>query len=209
LTLQRRATPTQRLAWGYVTAVFAFGLVLTISRGAWLALIIVVSMFPIFALRGSLARRGVILVGTWLGLAAIAAAVSMAAPGARERIALLIDQQGELSRPIMWRAAWRIFSGHPLWGSGSGSYGVLFDRYRPEAFQLEARWAHNDYLNTLSDYGLVGFLFMFGAWAVIAVACLRSSRQSSGGWLDTRTAKIGLSMGVVAFAGQLLVDFSL
>lgn len=209
LTIQRRATPTQRIAWGYVTVVFAFGLVLTISRGAWLALVIVLAVCPVFAVRGGLVRKALFLIGTWVGLATIAGAVYLTAPAARERMTLLIAQQGELSRPIMWRAAWGIFGDHPLLGSGAGSYGVMFDRYRPESFQLEARWAHNDYLNTLSDYGAVGFLGMFGAWGVIAVVCLRGSRNDGGDWPERRSVKIGLSMGVVSFGLQLLVDFSL
>ena len=37
-------------------------------------------------------------------------------------------------------------------GGGAGSYNVLLERFRPENFPDDAQWAHNDYLNTLSDF---------------------------------------------------------
>jgi hypothetical protein len=130
-------------------------------------------------------------------------------PAVRERIELLNTQSGELSRPVMWRAAWNIFRAAPIFGGGAGSYGVRFDQHRPESFQLEARWAHNDFLNTLADYGLVGFGFLFGAWGAVAVGCARRRRPSDIDWFDSSTVTVGMGAGVAAFVLQLAVDFSL
>ena len=210
LTLRRGATAIQRLVWGYLTIAFGFALLLTISRGAWLALGLVVAVSPIFAVGGSVARKIGYLVAVWLALAMVAVVVHSTVPAVRDRMAQLKTNTGELSRPIMWRAAWAIFRDQPAWGGGAGSYSVRIDRYRPEDFQLEARWAHNDYLNTLSDYGIAGFAFFFGACGVIVVRCLRSRASTGrGDWFDGYSFTAGLSVGAAAFALQLLVDFNL
>jgi hypothetical protein len=113
----------------------------------------------------------------------------------------------------MWRGAWEIFRESPATGSGAGSYNVVFERHRPEKFQDEPVWAHNDYLNTLSDYGAVGFALFFGACGVIAWGCGRGEkhpppgRRFGGGATDDRIVIQGVAAGVVAFALQLFVDF--
>ncbi|MFL6374124.1 MAG: O-antigen ligase family protein [Pyrinomonadaceae bacterium] len=57
-----------------------------------------------------------------------------------------------------WPIAVRIFLEHPLLGSGFDSYAVEFTRFDtwPGVFRVEQ--AHNDYLQTLSDAGIAGFL---------------------------------------------------
>ena len=103
----------------------------------------------------------------------------------------------------------------PLLGTGAGSYGVLFERYRPERFWDDPRWAHNDYLNTLSDYGLVGFLLSFGVAALFLGRWRRLFQPERGAGLAGgppgrwRVIRAGLGIGLLAFALQLFVDFNL
>src|SRR6185436_2744644 len=95
---------------------------------------------------------------------------------ARSRFSDLIKYSGEKTRPIMWHAAWELFRSKPAWGTGAGSYNILFEQHRPERFIDETQWPHNDYLNTLSDYGLVGFTLFFGAVIMIVVTVLQRAR---------------------------------
>jgi tetratricopeptide (TPR) repeat protein len=110
-----------------------------------------------------------------------------------------------------------LFREQPALGSGAASYNVLFEKYRPEKFTAEPQWTHNDYLNTLGDYGTVGFVLCFGAMAGIAVRCgWRRGDQRAGG--EARVAEdeddfatpgfvSALAAGLVAFGLQLFVDF--
>ena len=197
----------QRVLCGYLTLAFGLGLVLTISRGAWLALALVLAAWPVFAARGSWARRA--------GLAALAAVAVVVAVGAlyfalpkvRERFLLMKTDAGEKTRPIMWRGAWQIFEKHPAWGGGAGSYNVRFEKFRPERYQDEPVWAHNDYLNTLADYGVTGFVLFFGAVAAVAWRCARERAPRQRDWLDEPVLAGALTAGLVAFGLQLLVDF--
>lgn len=231
LALKRGASAVQRVFFGYLALVFAFGLVLTISRGAWLAALLVFVAWPVLVARTSWWRRLLLGGAAFAGLLAVIAILFATVPLVRERLTALKTDAGEKTRPIMWRGAWDIFEEAPVWGSGAGSYNTVFEQHRPENFQDEPVWAHNDYLNTLSDYGAVGFLLFFGpccwiAWRCAwrnypnevnpeaaehdltenAVARFRSGIRRRGS--DTIPLG-GIVAGLAAFALQLFVDFHL
>jgi tetratricopeptide (TPR) repeat protein len=156
-----------RVFFGALAAFFAFGLYLTISRGGWLALGLALAAWPLCAGRAPLTRRlGHAVVVAALGVAAVGT-LYLAAPPVRARLDALVRDAGERTRPILWRGALAIFGEHPLWGGGAGSFNVLFEQHRPERYQDEPQWAHSDYLNTLADYGAVGFVLFFGACGVM------------------------------------------
>lgn len=207
---RRRATPVSRICHGYLALVLAAGLVLTISRGAWLALTLGLVAWPVLRFRRSGQRRLAWSAGIGVALVALAAVLIWNLPAVRDRVVRLKADNGERSRRILWDAAWHMFREHPVTGTGGGSFNVLFDQRRPENFQDEPLWVHNDYLNTLSDYGAVGFALCFGAWGAIAWGCARRSRvvKSSDPANDqwwTSAATVGLG----AFAIHLGVEFQL
>jgi O-antigen ligase len=61
-------------------------------------------------------------------------------------------------RAHFWNVTLDVIKAHPLLGSGLGSFSVIYTRYdtRNGIFRLEQ--AHNDYLQTLSDAGILGGL---------------------------------------------------
>lgn len=212
LALRRGASALQRLLYGYLALLFAFGLVLTISRGAWLGLALALAAWPWFKagrrwawrVGGTLAMTGALL--------AAGATLYFASPKVRERLDALVHDTGERSRPIIWRGAWQIFRDHPAFGGGAAGYDVLFEKYRPEHFLDEPQWAHNDYLNTLCDYGVTGFILFFGGCGVIVGGCLRGTNlreHSPRRGFDDPLVIQGLVAGVLAFSLQLFVDFHL
>ena len=209
LMFRQGASVARRLVWGYLTAALAFALLLTISRGAWIALGLVLIVTPLFAGRVSPLRRLARASLAALGVMVIVGVLYLVVAGAQDRLTQLQTQGGEMSRPIMWRAALAIAREQPLWGSGAGSYAISFDQYRPADFQLEPRWAHNEYLNTLSDFGVVGFGLLSGAGAWLLVGCRRRRGVIATGRARDPTRTIGGWMGIAAFLIQLAVDFSL
>jgi hypothetical protein len=112
------------------------------------------------------------------------------------RLDQLVTQTGERTRPIMWRGAWRIFEAHPMFGGGAGAFDALFEPYRPVGYRDQPYYAHCDYLNTLADYGLTGFILLFGAVAAVAWRCARARGLAGAAFT-----------GLLAFALHLLVDF--
>ena len=167
-----------RVFFGGLAAFFAIGLFLTISRGGWLALGLALAAWPLWAGRTPLAGRLGRAIGVGaLGVAAVGA-LYFAAPPVRSRLDALVRDTGERTRPILWRGALAIFREHPLWGGGAGSFNVLFEQHRPERYQDEPQWAHNDYLNTLADYGAVGFVLFFGVCGAMIWRCARCGAGS-------------------------------
>jgi tetratricopeptide (TPR) repeat protein len=90
---------------------------------------------------------------------------------------------------------------------------VLFDQYRPRGFINEPDWAHNDYLNTLSDYGLVGFTLWIVAGGILfrlgwrAVQRARRDGNSTADVFSRWKWRLGLFLGLLAYALHLAVDF--
>lgn len=231
LAFRAGAGAAERVGWAWVAVVLAFGLVLTISRGAWLALALALTAWPLTWQRWRWRRRSVFAVATLVAVMGVGAILYSIAPKVHERIGRLVPDAGERTRPIMWRAAWQLFREHPFRGSGAGSYNVQSEKYRPERFHDELQWAHNDYLNTLSDYGAAGFILLFGAWGAVACSGRRDPRggpapspphPARSTW-ETRILEAGgnghafaapgvrsaLGIGLLAFALQLVVDFHL
>jgi O-antigen ligase len=220
----RSSNAVTRVVSGYLTAVLLLGLGLTLSRGAWLGLAAAVVLWPLFAGRSGWRRRMVISVAALVVILVSIVAVYRFVPTARERLDHLMSDGGERSRPVMWRAAWNIFRAQPVFGGGAGSYNVLFEQHRPEHEQKEPQWAHNDYLNTLSDYGAVGGALFFGPCALmLAMGMRRRSAQRSHDstppgfsvqpmsrdWFDSSRLTVALTVGLLAFALHLVVDFHL
>ncbi|MDD2764403.1 MAG: O-antigen ligase family protein [Opitutaceae bacterium] len=215
LAFQRGAGALQRTFGGYLAAVFACGVLMTVSRGAWLALGVSLAAWPLIALRGPV-RRWLWSLGVAAILLSMSSVIYWSVPEAGERIGHLLRERVEVTRVVMWRAGWELFRGSPLTGTGAGSYNVLFERHRPARFWDEPQWAHNDYLNMLSDYGVAGFLLSFGVAAALlwrGRTQLRADTAAAfgragkiGRWQALRA---GLAIGLLAFALQLFVDFNL
>ncbi|WP_415907813.1 O-antigen ligase family protein [Oleiharenicola sp. Vm1] len=208
-----RALPLAgKILCGWLAAVFVFGLVLTGSRGGWIGAAAALALWPVLTSRT--ARRGALgALGVVACLAAGLAALYFHSDYARERIAPFLSGEFESSRPIIWRVGWRIWQSAPWGGTGAASYNVVFDQFRPAGFGNEPEWAHNDYLNTLADYGVAGFALWAGAGAALLALGWRAVRERrraavpAAGALESWRWRLAWWLGAVAFAVHLAVDF--
>jgi O-antigen ligase len=224
LAFRRGAPAVSAVLFGYVTLVLATGLILTISRGAWLALAAVLLAWPLWGLRRSLVRRAALATLILLLLAGTGLVLTSVSPRVQQRLAALRQDRGERSRPIIWRGAWAVFRANPVLGAGAGSFSTAFERHRPADFPDDMQWAHNEYLHLLCDYGVLGFVLLVGAAGTIGLGGARAARRddaprrggvalrggslasSEPGWPVPRRA---LGVGLAAFALQLLLEFHL
>lgn len=211
LALRAGAAATARVWWMWVMLVLGFGLWLTVSRGGWIALAIGLVVWPLGARDRRWKKRALYAVAVLVLIIGMGATLLETAPKVRERFARLVQDAGERSRPILWHAAWNIFQERPVTGGGAGSYNVLFETHRPERFVDEPQWAHNEYLNTLSDYGAIGLGLLLGGVAAMVWRDRRApvSIEADSDWLESPAVRGGLAVGVLAFALQAFVDFHL
>lgn len=213
LTVRHGAPAWQRVLFGYTTVCAAVGLFLTVSRGGWLGLVLAVCAWPLFAGSWAWWRRLLAVGAVAFAAVMVLGGLYQLSPRVQGRIQDSQRESGEWTRPIMWRGAWELFKSRPWFGTGAGSYNVLFEKHRPERYQMEPQWAHNDYLNTASDYGVVGFGLSFGVAGGLALAAIlrrRTGRAPSRGRLlawDDPGLGPAVGIGLFAFALQLFVDF--
>jgi tetratricopeptide (TPR) repeat protein len=180
-------------------------MMLTVSRGAWLALSLTLAVWPLLdpdkPWRRRLAYAGGALAAALFAFGSLYAVSSEV----RDRLTALVRDGGERTRPAMWSGAWRLFLDAPALGTGAGSYNVLFERHRPAGYRDEPQWAHNDYLNTLSDHGVAGFAlaFILPAWALLR------ARSARGGRSAANAGERAWAAGLLGFGMTLALDFHL
>jgi len=89
--------------------------------------------------------------------------------------------QGSFSvRLLMWKATAHMILDHPLAGVGAGAWEVQAPLYQEAGSQLETDYyAHNEILQLLTEYGLVGWLFLLCLLAYLLWAASRTWTDKS------------------------------
>lgn len=105
-----------------------------------------------------------------------------------------------------WRVGWRMFRDHVLTGTGFGTFGALYPKYQTLE-EGDVRAAHNDYLQILSETGIVGFVPFALFVGALLVALARGMRQ--GRTLEDALLRGGFLAGIAAFLIHCIVDFNL
>jgi O-antigen ligase len=134
---------------------------------------------------------GIIWVGADLGVAERLAAPGVESPSGRYGI---------------WTDSLKMVAANPVAGVGLGAYQTVFPIYAQGDGSLIIEFAHNDYIQVLTDAGLIG-----GALAIWFLILLGRSFLRS---LDTRdprlrTIALGCGGGIFALLIHSLFDFNL
>ncbi|MCG2593576.1 O-antigen ligase family protein [Ramlibacter sp. XY19] len=83
-------------------------------------------------------------------------------------------------RMVMWRATLNAIKARPINGLGAGAWESEIPLYQAEGSQLETDYyVHNEFLQMVAEYGLVGWAFLLSLLAYLAHAAWRSWRQDS------------------------------
>ncbi|MZE55994.1 hypothetical protein GTY86_32930 [Streptomyces sp. SID5770] len=171
-------------------------LVLSFSRGAWIATVLACALQlvlagPLRAVRVGLAAGalGVVLVGG-LGIGSDLVEQRVASI---TRVTAAPDQS-VTDRYTMWAAAGEMWRAEPLTGVGLKGFPQYRDAHASvalssgsdtagagAAFQRQPLLSpHNMYLLVLSEQGLLGLLALVGSWSALVVGALRGCRVNSG-----------------------------
>jgi O-antigen ligase len=146
--------PIARVILTYGLAVMSLGIFFSYSRGGLLSLGFAITMALFLGMRNKLKAAAVIIFVLVLIGASALLAVNLSNPEQWHRF---LDgmKQGESTRPQMWRSAWQIFLDHPFFGVGPMMFDAWHAHYRGMLLN-RAVYAHDDYLQLLADYGLLG-----------------------------------------------------
>ena len=191
----------------------AVALILSQSRGGLISCSIALGlqMVLLWKMRS---RSTEILQGLGV-LAILGAIVGVAlAPGILTRFSYA--QRDAPERFELWQDSARIVRDYPLLGAGLGTYPEVIPNYRPQKdFFFVAgipqpaaiNYAHNDYLQLLTECGFVGFGLM--TWALVVTLRHLFSRFANHTDWEIATLGSSLTAGIVAFLLHSLVDFNM
>jgi O-antigen ligase len=161
----------KRLLYIFIAGLMGVALVMTASRGGIISLVAEVIFFAIATaiwrkhseerhrrssrLKSVAVRAGLavtLLVSLFIGVLMLGGEVSINR--------LIVDSVNTndptTGRAHFWSVTLQIIKAHPLIGTGLGAFGVVYTKFdsRNGLFRLEQ--AHNDYLQVLSDGGIIG-----------------------------------------------------
>ncbi|MGZ8842941.1 MAG: O-antigen ligase family protein [Pyrinomonadaceae bacterium] len=164
----------KRPLYAFAVTLMGVSLILTNSRGGIISLVAEILFLVVVA--GPGLRRGestqgqrlrVILIRSSLAVGLIVVLfVGVLAVGGADVFGRLLGTVNSADpttgRTHFWSVTVDVIKAHPVIGSGLGSFGVIYTRYdsRNGMFRLEQ--AHNDYLQIISDAGVVGGLLGLG-----------------------------------------------
>ena len=189
-------------------AVLPVLILMTQSRGAFLALAIFVALY----IAGQKKRaRALIAVG------ALAAIVVMAAPGGVwKRVSGLahfgtqtselkqVDEEGSaFQRYEIWRVARAIIADHPAFGVGFGAYPEAHRAYvAGGGFNRVARGGrdtHSTYLNVAAETGFIGLTLFMAAMIAVLASAERARRRWRAVIPDGAQQLYALELGMIAY----------
>ncbi|MHB8732703.1 MAG: O-antigen ligase family protein [bacterium] len=192
-----------------VLVVEVTALMLTYSRGGYagLAAFVIVAAVALISVR----RRAwwVLLLIAVVGGVAIA---RLPAVGLRAQSLAPAQEDTVTSRRFIWRTAERVWDAHRVWGTGLGTFNVVYSTYRPpDVLTTYAMLgipgsAHDDYLQVLAETGAVGagilaLALLWGLW--------RAGVHYRGGGVEDRVWLGGAAAAVAGVGVTSIVDENL
>jgi Lipid A core - O-antigen ligase and related enzymes len=210
LALSRLTHERERIAAGVASAIMVGTIFLSGSRGGMLAIVAELAVLGVILLRGKrtmrIALTGVaftgVLVGmlTWLGGKELTTRVS----------SISTEAKGEISggtRLSIDRDALHMFRQKPVLGWGLGTFPVVYPQFRSFYTNFFVNEAHNDYLQLLTETGLLGFGIM--VWFLIVL--YRQAIRKLANWTSDVSAAVTFScfLGLTGILVHSFFDFNL
>ncbi len=216
-TLVGRAKAVTKVLLGYAAIVMVVGIGVTLSRGSWVAAgFAVLLLFGVLAFHRNYRLPAFVLMVFLIGGGVFLFSknqfiVSRVKAGVETGKNVEADMRFEL-----WQATVRMWRDHLWLGVGPGHFDYRFRGYRPASVQLRPDRAHNEYLNTLADWGVAGGALVFAGLVALFVGVLKTwkhVRRSENEFKNNQSNKfafvLGSTLALVALLVHSLVDFNL
>ena len=220
LLLAGRIKPLARVLLGYCLLVIFWGVALTFSRAGWLSTVTGL-LVVLLLLAGHRNHRKVALFMLVILVAAGTVFVSCFLSNTTNYLERVTTAQGKVNldvfvRKTIWADATRMWRDHLWWGVGPAHFDWRYNEYRSEAMQMDPVRTHCDYLNLLTDWGIVGGALVAAGMVAWVSGLLRTwprvrrgERDLGGGMSNRYAIFLGALGGLAAIMVHSLVDFSL
>jgi len=214
-TVMSRLSAVVKVLLAYCALVMMAGVVVSESRGGNVAMMATLAVLcAVLLFQRDYWKRGLVA----LALLALTGLVLFEQFGAVQR---RIEAAGGLAastdgRLLYWDVAQMAFRQHILWGVGPGHYQYQYLMNAPVWKQAAPQNAHNDYLNTLSEWGLAGFALiiltvglLYGGVLAIWPHVRRKSNDIARKNSTKAAFVLGASLGLLSILIHSLVDFNM
>jgi O-antigen ligase len=192
--------------WLLAGIVMVAGLFFSLSR---MGIISTVAALAVMAAFAGFQRKAGLWVAAGIMACGIILVLWMGAGPAVGRFGTIAQEYASVdeSRWSLWKDTARLIGGHPLLGSGLGTFPVAFTRVQSSFLGQFVNHAHNDYLELASDLGIPSAALFFGSTATLLV---RAARKAASSELSFERAMASGCLGsIAAILLHSLADFNL
>jgi O-antigen ligase len=211
----------KKLLYLFAVGMMGVALVMTNSRGGMISLVAEVLFLVVIAgfrrkhrarapdekqrrVRSGIARAALALT---LIIGILAATVFFGGEQALSRFVGTVNTDDPTTgRAHFWSVTLDIIHAHPLIGTGLGAFGVVYTRYDSHNGLFRLEQAHNDYLQVLSDAGIIGAAL--GLFFIVALFRMGLARRETGDEFR-RGVATGALAGCFAILVHSFFDFTL
>ena len=210
MSLSRLAHEKTRIAAGIAAAIMVGTVFLSGSRGGMLSVFAELAVLAIILFRQRRSLRiavgllafSIVLISllAWLGGKELTTVVGSISTEAR----------GEISGGVRLSIAkdgLRMFTHRPVLGWGLGTFPVVYPQFRSFYTNFVVNEAHNDYVQLLSEMGVLGFGIML--WYLLLVFWHAQRKISNWTTQVTGAVTLACTLGVIGILVHSLVDFNL
>ncbi len=179
-------------------------ILLTYSRGAWLALGVMAVIFAFFWRRP---RRRELLFGSGLLAFLTFFSYESLVPRFRSILAMFNPTDSSVAlRWALWESTMAMVKEHPWLGLGWGSYRFVYPEYdffvqNPDVIIYHG---HNSLLSIAAEIGIPGMIFFAFAWGTVIAKSVKMLRQD--GRPERKSLQLGLVIALVGLAAFSLTD---
>jgi O-antigen ligase len=184
---------------GFLVLVMGGAALVSGSRGGVLAMLVALAAMVLGSLAGQRSWSGratrlgfmmllVVLAGLWMS--------SEVVYGTIERLSEELGRPDESWRVRIWADAFALWRTAPILGTGLATFVAAFPQFRTIEAPVVFTHAESDWVQLLSDTGVIGFALVAAMVVSIALALIQRYRTVEG-----RTAAIYALAGLVALIG--------
>lgn len=172
--------------------IIAAGIAASLSRGAWLG--VSLSLIAMALVWSPTTRRALALGVVGMSGLGVIAALGVIPEAVMERVAVPLEylqpfdvrtvettpeNLAVVERMAHWQAGWDMAVDHPITGVGPGNYDAAYTYYYLRDWRESLGHAHNYYLNTFAEQGIIGLaalaIFLFTIFARVVAAIRRTT----------------------------------
>lgn len=209
--VKRKVVPS--LAWCITTSAMSMVVLLSLARGAVIALAagLITTFLAALALRPMRDRIAFSLAAVVVTAAIACTIQSGILPDSvlqkvSSRLGTLrapMNTESAKARFAVWRDSIEVWGNYPLIGAGASGFRMVFPRHRQRTDRPSFKQAENEYVQTLVDLGVVGSILLATSAACTAIAAFRSGRTG-----PTASATVLAIPGIaVVFLVHNAIDF--